>query len=218
MDPFQDEISLPPVKILNDGDMENVGGNIIILTKYVSVIRKDLKILCHESIPSLKNTQDLILCNQAHLLNNQSELKKYLFSLNEKVDNLNSKFDVRIGNLDSTIGKLDAKFDTRIDDLNVKVDKLTTHSNNILSQSILLTEAFRTIPLQGLIQKRKLSVRYCEIEIPDDDLWHYDKSDLIQLKKNIQSSKCKYITDGRSTMADMCQLNVDKINSLLETL
>lgn len=106
---------------------------------------------------------------------------------------------------------------TKIDAID---DKLNDVLNMITSNEISKSHD-EQLPNGGLFgtwespKRAIINAKYCIEEIPDEELTSLDQEQLKRLRMNIASTKYKYKKAGKSDHVDMCELNTNKITSLL---
>jgi hypothetical protein len=172
--------------------ISSIARNIQIITASINTIRQDQYTLFSRDLPAIQQQQALILRNQQDILNNHTQLLSRLDSISSNT--------------------------SLIDDLNSKIDLVDNKINSLSHNSSSLSHSINSLPsLSSLPVSKSLSVRYCDREIPDSDLSRLSPDDLTRLKHNISSSKWKYKQEGKLDLVNMCQLNMDRINSFLST-
>lgn len=195
-----------------DDVIYQLANNVKLLTGTINTIRQNQEILLNKYIPDLINGHNLLVKNQDGMKVSIKEIQDQLNDKSCGLLSLNTKLD----KANENIGFLDNK-----------VNNLTFQTNEIVTQLMVLAETFKNSQLeqqqnsQQITQPRpltskSLSVKYCECEIPDDELRSYTKDELKKLRQNIYSAISRYKNAGKHDQIAMSQINLDKINKMLQ--
>jgi hypothetical protein len=134
-----------------------------------------------------------------------------------------------IGNIGSNIQSLTQAFNTIsqnqsillykiIPDLMAKQDQIISQLNNL--EEIIMsanTTPVHHIPptTSNANNNRMVTTQYCKAEISDHELSSLSPEQLIRLRANIASTKCRYKKINQHDYVSMCELNLQKIKTFL---